>query len=168
MSRTVLLVLASFSFVCWPTLAADLRQREMLKGLRGVQVIVSVAGFGQSLDSDLRRSLQVATELRLRRSKIMVLDSGAAVASQPVLTVRLVLYRSDESNVNSVAFYLDANVAEDAALARNSKLVKAVTYQSLTAIGLTNTDVLRDHMKKSASEIVDSFINDFLAANRLQ
>src|SRR5262249_17409236 len=113
MPRTVLLMLASFAFVCWPSNAADLRQRETLKGLRGVQVIVSVAGLDQSIDADLQRSLQVDTELRLRQNKIIVLDSGAAVASQPVLTVRLVLYRSSQSNVNAVAFCLDANVAQD-------------------------------------------------------
>jgi hypothetical protein len=167
MPRTLLLMLAFFSFACFPSLAVDLRQRETLKGIRGVVVMVRVAGFDQSLDTDLQRSLQVDTELRLRQNKIVVLDSGAAVASQPVLTVRLGLYRSDQSNVDAVAFCLDANVAQDAALARNSKVVKAVTYQSLTLIGLTNTNVLREHMKKSVSEIVDSFINDFLAENRL-
>jgi hypothetical protein len=165
--RNILPALGLLAFNLWPGFAVDLRQRETLKGLRGVQVTVIVRGLDDSRNADLQRSLQVGTELRLRQNKITVLETSPSVPGRPVFTLVLVFYESNDRNVDGLAFFVESNVAEDASLSRNSKDVKAVTYQSLVLVGLTNSGVLREQVRRSCSEVVDSFINDFLAENPL-
>lgn len=148
--RNILQVLGLLAFGLWPGFAVDLRQRETLKGLPGVAVTVVVRGLDDTRNADLQRSLQVDTELRLRQNKITVLE--ASVPGRPVLTVRLVIYRSDQPKTDALAFFVESNVAQDASLSRNSRYVRAVTYQSDQLIGITNTDVLRDHMRRACSE----------------
>jgi hypothetical protein len=165
--RNILQILGLLAFNLWPGFAVDLSQRESLKGLPGVQVTVFVGGLDAARSADLQRSLQVDTELRLRQNKVTVLEATPSVPGRPVLTIALVLYQSDSPNVDALAFFVRCSVAQDASLSRNSKYVKAVTYQGLVVVGLTNASALRDHMRKSSSEVVDSFINDFLAENPL-
>ena len=165
--RNILQVLSLLAFSLGPGFSVDLSQRETLKGLPGVEVNVLVTGLDDARGADLQRSLQVDTELRLRQNKIRVLEANPSVPGRPVLFVRLAFYRSESPDVDASAFYVESHVAQDASLSRNSKLVRAVTYQSSAMIGLTNTSVLRDHVRKSCSEVVDIFINDFLAENPL-
>lgn len=163
----MLQILCLLALNLWPGSAADLSQRETLKGLAGVQVTVTVGGLDAARNADLQRAIQVDTELRLRQNKIAVLQPNPRVPGPPALNVTMVLYQSDQPTVDALAFFVQATVAQDASLSRNSKFVKAVTYQSVVLVGLTNTNVLRDHVRKSCSEVIDSFISDFLAENPL-
>ncbi len=163
----MLQILCLLALNLWPGSAADLSQRETLKGLAGVQVTVHVGGLDAARNADLQRAIQVDTELRLRHNKITVLQPNPRVPGPPALNVTIVLYQSDQPTVDALAFFVQSTVAQDGSLSRNSKYVKAVTYQSVVLVGLTNTNVLRDHVRKSCSEVIDSFINDFLAENPL-
>jgi len=141
------------------------RQRNTLKGLQGVYVIV------ESLKPEVEKyglteqQLQTDVELRLRQNGIKVLSQQEWLSTpgRPWLYVNVNVVIHDEPPL-VVAYNILLKLKQDVLLERDTtKRCDASTWYtgSIGCASLGKIGTIREHVKN----YVDKFINDYLAAN---
>ena len=142
--------------------------RGTLKGLTAVRAEVLVSGLDAETTTSLRLELQLGVELRLRQSRVKVLDAGETAPGRPVLRILVLYYRigadsSARQSIDGYAESISCVLTQDVLLQRNKYQSTATTWTSHLLIGVTNSDGLRKGAKESVARAVDEFLNDFLA-----
>ena len=142
---------------------ARFTQRETLRDLKGLAVSVLIdADFAlQGLTQD---NLQTSVELRLRRSGIQVLTAQEAsqLAGNPVLYVNVSLLKSTLLYVYSVGVQLQQQVS----LKRLPSLESHTPTWQTSLLGfVASIGDPSAKVQQSIDNLVDRFINDYLAVN---
>ena len=145
----------------------DIDQRMSLKGLPGVYVNTMFQGEDEysSRSTFTKQQVQTDVELRLRKAGIRVLtkEEMENIVPFPSLIVRVALFRSIHRDLSDLyAFSIDVNVSQYVRLT-NGRNVLAPTWSQST-MGLTGNEHVGE-LKSYVSNLVDEFINDYLAAN---
>ena len=139
-------------------------ERDTLKGLQGVYVLVEYLISEQEKFGLTKQQLQTDVELRLRQSGIMVLSEQEwlLIPGEPRLYVNVNLQIYEE--IGLVAFNILIELNQSVFLARDpTKFCMASTWWTALGgpIGLSKITTIRESVK----DCVDIFINDYLAAN---
>jgi hypothetical protein len=139
------------------------RARASLQGLPGVYVLV------ESIDSEAERDgltmaqVQTDVELRLRKAGIQVLtkEGWQATPGTPYLYVNISLLKDSLSP--RYFFEIRVQLLQDAYLVRELSSWSTVTWERrvMGRVSIASLRSIRDHVR----DMVDAFVNDFLAAN---
>ena len=136
--------------------------RQSLKGLNGVRVVVEDLEAEVEQGGLNRTSIQTDAELKLRQVGITVLTEGEALAAPggPILHI----------NVSTVggpvyAYFITVELCQHVRLDRDPsiRIFDAVTW-SVGAVGTIGRSNLRD-IRNSIRDHVDMFINAYLSVN---
>ncbi len=153
-----------------PGFAQDVRDTDVLRGLAGV--VVAVNDLKQEVERDglLKAQLQTDVELRLRKAGIRVLteDQWLIAPGQPTLSVTVALYKAlHPETLNVYGKSVKVGLRQNVVLSRKpSTIVRgAITWESHISIGVSNSTVLQKDIRDNVADLVDEFINAFLAAN---
>ena len=150
------ITLAALFLVALPIHAQNVEQRPLI-GLRGVAVRVAVENHDNMPARLGESAMQTATELQLRKAGFNVAKSTDAPAHAPRL---LVAVNAIEYN-GAITYGVIVSLIEQAVIKRNGESTTATVWQS-DALALTgDTSTIR----RTVSDEVDGFINDWLAAN---
>lgn len=158
----LLLALSSQGF------AQDTRDTDGLRGLAGVAVAVSNLTQEVERDGLLKAQLQTDVELGLRKAGIRVLtkDQWLIATGYPTLDVIVALYKSPSPNFDVYAKSVNVVLRQNVVLSRKpSTIVRGATWESGIVVGVSNSEDLRKHTRQIVADLVDRFINAFLAAN---
>lgn len=139
--------------------APPAKRRDVLKGLHGVGVSVEWIKPEVEKRGLKAEALQTAIELRLRQHGIKVNEDG------PRLYINVSTLLVDDHHCASI--HVSVEFHERAILARRPKINTGVTTWQKGIIGFFGFNKLRD-VRESVLELVDEFINDYLAANPKQ
>ena len=168
MKNCALLVIALLLVLRSLGLAQDTRNPDSLRGLAGVWVTVSNIPPEAEQDGLFQATLRTDVELRLRMAGIRVLtgEQWLNAPGRPTLDVLVGLYKSRAERLDGYAKSVEVTVTQDVSLTRDpSTFVRAVTWQGLKTVGLSNSGVLQRDIRDNVADSVDEFINAFLAAN---
>lgn len=149
-----------------PLERARLERRSTLNGLRGVRVVVEDVNIKHPGTTLTTSMLQTDLELRLRQSGIAVLDQTEFVEApgNPVLTLQIALLPLS-TVPGRFAFDIHLDLEQLVQLARKpATKVWAVTWSTTGQIGLVGSNQL-DSLRGGARDLVDQFVNDYLAEN---
>src|SRR5438128_6602975 len=143
------------------------QERISLSKLPGFYVeIVIQGGDSDSLRAGVtEEQVRTDTELKLRRAGIRVLTEKEMTASpaNPILIVYVQLHRPTEQALAGMyAFSLSVGVSQYVQL-QSSLSVLAKTW-SKDSLGITGKNKIRK-LRKFTEDLIDQFVNDFLAAN---
>ena len=140
------------------------KNRETLSGLQGVYVLVEHISPEAEKYGFNRKQLTTDVELRLRQYGIKVLSQKESykVSGSPYLYINVNPIIDEKIGIAAVSY--SVNLHEEVLLRRNPSIITTSTTwnESGTLIlGLKRLDEVRD----SVRNLVDEFINDYLAAN---
>jgi hypothetical protein len=165
--RIVLNCLVIVLLFVLPSYAQNPR-RPSLKGLEGVFVQISLWNEQDKvlLDDSALGELLMQAQLKLRQNGIKVQNKLDAISGRPVLMIEFGFYDIPKSNpefVGSYAVHVLCQLEQNVHLDRSQRPGRAVTWASGPTIGVTNSGVIREHSKRLVAELLDIFVNDFLA-----
>jgi hypothetical protein len=152
-----------------PALAQDIQsERETLVGLAGVKVVVEKIDPDAERDGLTRSALLTDVELKLRQVGIPVLSEmdWKGTPGWPYLYLEVGFLR----NVSApplvlYAFHISLHLNQEVRLERNLKIGGiAATWQARGMVGTTGPNDLRK-VRETVRDMVDEFINAYLAAN---
>jgi hypothetical protein len=161
MKRWKLIVLSLVMLLLLPGVSHALTAKQkVLVGLKGVCVLVTdiypkAESLGLSKDQ-----IKTDVELRLRKAGVRVLTVKEMheTPGAPDLLVTIVAYIQS----NLCAFSIQVDLRELVALARGFEVTGTIWEKS--QLGLTPIDQIR-FVREGLGDLVDEFINDYLAAN---
>jgi hypothetical protein len=142
-------------------------QRDVLKGLQGVQVTVDgVQPEEQKYVS--KKQLQNDVELLLRKSGIKVLtqEEGLNSAGMPHLYVHVNVVIDEEARMCAVHTLVE--LSEWVVLERSPKPITFTEIWRVGKTGLGGLSSLKSWCRRTVKDLVEVFINDYLAANPKQ
>ena len=148
-----------------PALSDTPRERATLAGLTGVGVVVEPMDPAAEKDGLAQSTLQTDVELKLRQEKIRVLTSGERLTApgNPYLYLRVGTMKDDELGV--YAYDIDLELTQVVRLTRNPAITSLATTWSapgkIGTVGIRKLFQLRERVR----DIVDQFLNAYLAAN---
>ena len=155
------------ALVVWPMVghAASQAQRESLRGLDGVYVLV------EDLNDDTKRAgLSVAqiktdVELKLRKAGIRITTKEERLTQEgpPHLYVNVNVVGSQQY----YAYNISVNLKQSVYLQRNFLLIRVPTWTTGGA-GKASSRSIREDARKNLGDFVDRFINDYLAVNSIR
>jgi len=137
---------------------------EILAGLPGVAIVVEDFEPGEERYGLTKQKFQTDVELRLRKHgvKVFSVEELVQVRGTPYLYVAVKPLIDKEYKI--AAAVVSVELREETILLRNmSTSVRATTWskKSVSLLGLTRFDTIREAVR----DIIDIFINDYLAAN---
>ncbi|MBN1391992.1 MAG: hypothetical protein JW947_04220 [Sedimentisphaerales bacterium] len=142
--------------------------RDTLMGLRGVLVLVEDLNPEVEKYGLTKQQLQIDVELRLRQNGIRVLSQKERLSTSeaPYLYVNVNTMTDRTDSPRLVSFSILLELKQNVFLVKDTsplKLCTASTWQSflMGRVDLGKITFIRDSVK----DIVDKFINDYLAAN---
>ena len=133
---------------------------------------MTVSGITQEAERAglYRATLQTDVELRLRKAGIRVLtgEQWLNEPGQPTLAVIVELYKLPHGRVAGYAKSLRVVLQQTVLLSRNPSTIlrNAVTWKSFDMVGTSNRGGLKNNIRDNVAELVDQFINNFLAENQ--
>ncbi len=138
-------------------------ERESLRGLAGVAVVIEVINSDAQADGLSEEAVLTAVELILKSSGIRVLSQleSFSTPSAPFLYVRINTMKTE------LAYAVDLHVALDQRVSlvqRPEHKMSAATYE-LSSVGMYSTRLLRDLISDGVEPDVKAFATDFLAVN---
>ena len=143
-----------------------LQRRVVLSGLKGMDVIVEdLNPAGKEIGLSKER-IQTDVELKLRLAGIKVLskEEWLDAKGRPYLYVRVTALKSTTLSLYSC--FVEVSLYEQVVLVRDPKIVtSASTCRSGGYIMSGGSDVVKESVRKTIKDLVDEFINDYLAAN---
>jgi len=171
-----------FLLACWSRVKSALsdakdrsKEREVLKGLHGVAIIVEDLASEAARPGLTKDKLQTEVESRLRKAGIPVLteeQNSRANPSMPFLYITLETVRSNPQLSDISAFSIHVQLNEVVALLRGKsppdaprRLAVAPTYTAAQAVVLAGDDTVVDIVRQTVADAVDVFRGDYLAAN---
>ena len=136
-----------------------------LCGLEGVNVLIENIAPDAEGDGLHRSTLQVDVELRLRKAGIRVLteEEMLNLPNMPHLYVNIqVMKRKNGGYIYSIA----VSLSEWVKLIREPfSHMSATTWKATGCIGIVGVSYLEEDIRRQVGDMVDEFINDYLAAN---
>ncbi len=158
---TLLLVLLTGS-----NAAADIEyERETLRGLRGIRVVVERLPPEAERDGLTRSTIQTDVELKLRQAGIPLLSRADRPPGSPYLYVNVNTY---QSRVGLYAFSVQAGLVQFVILERNRNITsQATTWEATGSVGAVGSEKLSE-VRNAVRDMVDEFINAYLAVNPKQ
>ncbi|MDA2923271.1 hypothetical protein MYX65_01205 [Acidobacteria bacterium AH-259-L09] len=190
--RRFVTLLVCLSFGLTLTLAQTIR-KESLRGLEGVHV--PVVAEEPIIEAGLsEHQLQIDVELRLRKAGIKVVteDEMWDVPGRPMLWVSV----SGVETRLGYAYHIDLRLEQTVFLLRDLEKIRSglfltlsegnrperlahyrkltdlqkigATWEATDIIGVTPSDSLRRTVREAVADMVDQFINDYLAVNPKQ
>ncbi len=147
----------------------DSEARSSLAGLQGIYVLVAPLPAWTEQYGLTVQETQAQVELRLRQDGIKVLSKiesdrmvGRVFLYVNINTQKLPVYMGREECPVSCGLEL----RQDVYLARDqAKFVGGVATWGMSSVGLCSTNQLPKFIKTSIDNLLDHFINDYLAAN---
>ena len=136
--------------------------RQSLKGLKGVYVLVESLQPGAERDGLNKTSIQTDVELKLRQAGIMVLTEAESFETPgaPHLYINL-----NTRSGSVYAFSINVRLRQTVRLDRDPSMqLSAVTTWSEEALGIIGRDNLRE-IRDYIKDYVDQFINAYLSVN---
>lgn len=139
-------------------------QRDILAGLQGVNVLVEDFRPEAEKHGFNRQQYKTDVELRLRQYGIKVLSQkeSSKVSGSPYLYINVTPLFGE--NTPMAAVNILVQLQEAVLLERNRTILRVATtwHKGMTLLcGLKRLDETREHVR----DLVDMFINDYLAAN---
>jgi hypothetical protein len=131
-----------------------------LRGLRVVRVVIEGLPDPAKSVGVTENELRTKVELALRRMGMTVLDDEKS--SAPYVYIQVSVIASRVSPVNAVSVNL--LVRERAQLLRNRAVLMGATYFNGWT-GLSGTTVLKESIYENVTSVLESFENDWRAAN---
>lgn len=145
--------------------AASHFERESLRGLTEVFVMVDVSTSGPERDGASEQAIRTAVEAILRSSGIRVLtrDEGRTGLPAAILNINADAVQSSPASV--YGFNVTAVLYQQVRLANRPEVdTPAITWgKSIT--GAVHSQSLKPHVIRDAESIAKDFANDFLAMN---
>lgn len=143
--------------------AASAQQRDYLRDVRSVQVHIKIKRTEPA--DDLKRQLATDVELRLRKAGIVVKDTIEGMSNEEFLdTAHLyVIVVIVQGKINA-AMDVTVNLKRVGRFGRNipQNILATVWENGVTILNGANPDSV---LRQQVADNVDSFINDYLAAN---
>ena len=144
------------------TLTEQELQRETLKGLPGVEVVIYDISDGLKKRGITEELIKNDVEVRLRKAGIKVFMSNSdrkfLTSGRPQLIVSMFYYKSESCS----AVDMNLGLSQDATLHRNSFFgARTETWE----YGFLGINLGTRPIKNATGDVVDQFINDYLAAN---
>jgi hypothetical protein len=143
-------------------------QRDTLKELQGIGVAVENFNVPEVEKHGLtRQKLQTDVELRLRQHGIRVLSEKELFTTpgMPYLYVDVAFYIHSEIPLNS-EYIISVKLKQRVFLARDlTKSCTASTWDKGGTLGIVGLDKVETTIRENVKDLVDEFINDYLAAN---
>ncbi|MGB8991811.1 MAG: hypothetical protein WCD80_07130 [Desulfobaccales bacterium] len=140
--------------------SAEYHQKEALKGLKGVEVVVEDLKPEAEHMGLSTAQIKTDVELRLRKAGIKVLTfaESAFTPGMPYLHVTV----TEMNSLSLIVFSLEVDLKERVTLDRGFKVPgKIWSTSSVGAVGINKIREIRVFI----GDDVDKFINDYLAAN---
>ena len=142
--------------------------RKSLRGLQGIVVVVEDLHPDAERNGLTKSQVRTDVELKLRQAGIRVLateESGKTPGS-PYLYVNINTVKNDVlyGALSTYAFSLQVAVKQDVTLTRDSNLTGSATTWEAQTLGTVGADNLSE-VRKILGEVIDRFINDYLAEN---
>ena len=159
------ILLCAISFVEDSTLGATdpINVRETLKGLHAVAVLLKAEETCRQGLND--RLLRTNIELQLRQAGIRVLDTREEPVVEPALLVDVWCYRVESREVDVVAFAFQARRRRRVFWPNPHTEILATTWHSDNVIGTSPKSGLGEFLSSSVRNVINQFINDWLAVN---
>jgi hypothetical protein len=153
--------------LCAPASGADIEeQRESLRGLPGVHVLVEKLDADVEGDGLTKDQIQTDVELRLRQSRITVLTREVALRTpgSPALLVNVSTFKDREYPM--YAYTISVGLLQEVLLVRKraGQPITAETWRTAGSIGRVGAAKVRE-VRKRVLDQVDEFINAYLAVN---
>lgn len=149
------------SIVGSPTHAQIKEHKKALSGLKGVSVIIEEFQPDFDIYELTTEQLQTDVELRLRKAGIKV---GAIEKFPSSIYVNLNM-RAVSACPGLYSYGLQIELQELVSLDRRPKVVLTGTLWSLGNSGTVGKDKAKTDLRELVADLVDRFINDYLAAN---
>ena len=147
-----------------PALDSDVN-RETLRGLKGVRVLVEDLASEVEKAGLTKNQLQADIEDRLRKAGIKTLtqDECFATPGEPYLYVNINL-NSRKADTNVYSFSMDIGVIQNVTLDRDPKQKTYGVTWSTGGVGSIEKEFL-PRLKDSVDDLLDLFIKSYLAVN---
>jgi hypothetical protein len=166
MGRIVSLILVSLITAGAATAADSDLQRETLRGLKGVQVLVE--GLSPEFkDADLEATMvQNDVELKLRQAgiKVVTKTESSATPGMPTLCISAEVWHPPTGDY---VYDVRVELQQPARLEREPKIIAdgARTWRSGGAIGTSGIAMLNTSVRDAVADKVDEFIKAYLSVN---
>jgi hypothetical protein len=135
--------------------------QEALVGLKGVYVLVEYIRPELERLGIIEKQIKTDVELRLRKAGVRVLTKVEKSNTPDAAT----LYVKENGLITSRGLYLfsiDVQLLQLVTLARGSRVVGCIwIHNDIGIVGIDNISKIRPRL----ADLVDKFINDYLAAN---
>ena len=141
----------------------ETREQASLRKLPGVFLMIGDISSvtGQIISQN---QLKTEVELRLRRNRIRILSEEEWIRADGSPTLFLTL-SALKHNTGVYSFSYSLELSQDILLRRDKSFGMSGTTWSRGSYGYAGSQVVSTAVKDAIGEIVDSFCNDFLAAN---
>jgi hypothetical protein len=147
-------------FACSTSASAnDVFQRQTLKGLTVIRVLVEPMEPEAERDGITTSQLQADVELRLRQSAITVEDAS----TEGFIYVSVNALK--QSGGSGYAYSIDVELQQEITLARIGKHSLGSTWNARPFIGLTPLAEAFQNIRAAVRDSVDEFINAYLSVN---
>jgi len=160
------LVILFFSFFFTDAVAQMVSERESLRGLDGVRVVVEPLSSDAKSGGLSESQLKTDTELRLRRNSVRVTQSP-----YPYLYVRVTALRDTTASGRELGYsaVIEVSLVEKAMLIREPfHTVSAETWSITHLNSSPDSSSNRQRVREVILDYVDEFSNDYLAMNPKQ
>jgi hypothetical protein len=145
--------------------AATLDQRESLRGLQGVEVVIEDIKSDAQADGLSQEALRAAVELILRSRGIRVLTPSerSEMASKPYLYVHI---GTDKNPSGQYAFNARVELHQAVSLVHRSQhILLAPTWSTPDKFRTVGQQTMRMWIVNSIEPLVREFVDDFRAVN---
>jgi hypothetical protein len=145
-----------------------LEQRDTLKGLVSFHVAIGISDKGESSKYGLTEGiLRTDVERKLRTAGIMVLEDKEARLTSPRIVVGVFsVYPEIPEGKSLIAVTaLTIEVQQWVAIERTPSIRCVAATWSATRVGLVGLSLYKDTVRSAVKNMVDDFLNDYLAAN---
>lgn len=137
--------------------------RSSLKGIKSVTLYINTTQ--EAIDNGLSvYSIQTDIELKLRQLGIKVADSETEkINSDAILYIQIQTYKPAKLDIYAFNIYIE--IEQIAKISKTKTLISAGTWSN-TATGIAGINIMPDLIRKSTNDLVDTFLNAYLAANQ--
>jgi len=139
-------------------------KRPTLLGLRGVYVLIENLKPNLEKDGLTREQLLTDVELKLRKAGIRVLteEESYNTPGLPCLYARI---NAIKGNSTFYCVNIHVSLSQETRLERNPTIkILSFTWDH-SSIGGCDESIIKDYVRKGLGDLIDKFINDYLAVN---
>ncbi len=166
MAKLWMAPLALVSVLVSLALADDPSERATLAGLTGVRVVVGEVEDDAEEEGLTQSALQRDVELKLQQAGVRALTEAEwrAAPGKPALTLEVSTVKIQPM---TYLFSITLDLEQEVRLARDANVSShAATWSATPRLGTVAAAHLSRAVRKDVQEMVDQFINAYLAANR--